>query len=68
MEQSPLTFFHIHVEHQAYNQRVQIELGILSHLLDQAIKRDFIAGEYYIVQEFLSSPLFDTTFMNFPKR
>lgn len=37
MEQSSLTFFHIHVEHQAYNQRVQIELGILSHLLDKRL-------------------------------
>lgn len=43
-------------------------VGNTFSFIGQAIKRDFIAGEYYIVQEFLSPPLFDTTFMNFPKR
>lgn len=56
MEQSSLTFFHIHVVHQAYKQRVQTELGILSHLLDKRLNETLSRESDYIVQEFLSPP------------
>lgn len=65
MEQSSLTFFRIHVVHQAACTN---RVGNTFSFIGQAIKRDFIRGEHYIVQEFLSSPLFDATFMDFSKR
>ena len=69
MEQSSLTFFHIHVVHQAYKQRVQTELGILPHLLDKRLNETLSRESDYIVQEvFIPSSLFDATFTNFPKR
>lgn len=63
-----VTFFYIHVVHQAaYKRRVRTELGILSHLLDERLNRDFITegSVLYPLQEFLS--LFDASFNEFPK-